>query len=103
YQGQEIAAINQDLQVGDLQDVESLNRLAELRAEGTSDAEALARVLPGARDHTRVPMRWRRGPATGFTTGPPWQPGRETSTGFTVAEQESDPHSVLAFYRDLIA
>lgn len=103
YQGQEIAAINQDLQVGDLQDVESLNRLAELRAEGTSDAEALARVLPGARDHTRVPMRWRPGPATGFTTGTPWQVGRETSTGFTVAEQESDPHSVLAFYRDLIA
>ncbi|WP_210418230.1 alpha-glucosidase [Ruania zhangjianzhongii] len=102
FQGQEIAAVNQDLQVADLQDVESLNRLDELRADDLSDAAALAQVLPGARDHARVPMRWQPGPATGFSTGTPWQHGREDSTGFTVAEQEAAPDSVLAFHRELI-
>lgn len=102
FQGQEIAAVDQDLEIADLQDVESLNRLAELRAEGRSEADALAQILPGARDHARVPMRWQPGPATGFTTGTPWQQGREDSTGFTVAEQEADPDSVLSFHRDLI-
>ncbi|MBZ2195296.1 alpha-glucosidase [Occultella gossypii] len=103
FQGQEIAAVDQAFtSVADLRDVESLNRFAELRAEGVSEADALARVLPGARDHARVPMRWEPGPSTGFTTGTPWQAGREDSTGFTVAEQSADPASVLNFHRDLI-
>ena len=102
FQGQEIAAVDQDFEAADLQDVESLNRLAELRSAGLSEAAALAQVLPGARDHARVPMRWQPGPATGFTTGTPWQHGRERSTGFTVAEQERDADSVLSFHRELI-
>src|SRR5699024_7694 len=89
-------------EAADLQDVESLNRFAELRSAGLSEAAALAQVLPGARDDARVPMRWQPGPATGFTTGTPWQHGRERSTGFTVAEQERDADSVLSFHRDLI-
>ena len=103
FQGQEIAAVDQDFEAADLQDVESVNRLAELGAAGRSEAEALTEVLPGARDHARVPMRWQPGPATGFSTGTPWQHGREDSTGFTVAEQSADPDSVLSFHRDLIA
>ena len=59
-------------------------------------------MLPGARDHARVPMRWEPGPTTGFSTGEPWQPGREQSVGFTVSEQRADPDSVLNFHRDLI-
>lgn len=103
FQGQEIGAIDQDLLAEDLRDVESLNRLAELRAAGTGEQAALTAVLAGARDHARVPMRWEPGPATGFTTGTPWQVGREESVGFTVAEQSGDPDSVLAFHRELIA
>ena len=104
FQGQEIGAVNQEFtSAGDLQDVESLNRYAELLESGLSESEALAQVLPGARDHARVPMRWEPGPTTGFSTGTPWQTGRESSTGFTVAEQTGDPGSVLSYYRELIA
>ncbi|WP_420114581.1 glycoside hydrolase family 13 protein [Pseudactinotalea sp.] len=104
YQGQEIAAVDQDFtSAAELRDVESLNRLAQLRTEGLSEEEALARVLPGARDHARVPMRWSPGPGAGFSTGSPWQPASEASVGFTVAEQVDDPDSVLGFYRRLIA
>ena len=95
YQGQEIAAINQTFAApGQLRDVESLNRL---RA-GTD----WATVMAGSRDHARVPMRWDTSPYTGFCTTRPWLPGREDSVGFTVAEQDADPDSVLNHYRALI-
>lgn len=103
YQGQEIGAIDQDFTaVTDLRDVESLNRYSELRESGLDVQAALAAVLPGARDHARVPMRWEPGPTTGFTSGEPWQAGCESSHGFTVAEQTGDPDSVLEFHRALI-
>ncbi len=103
FQGQEIGTVNQEFSsVADLRDVESLNRFAELRATGLTEAEALAQVVPGARDHARVPMRWEPGPSGGFTTGTAWQPAREDSCGFTVAEQSIDADSVLSFYRSLI-
>lgn len=105
YQGQEIAAVNQDFEtIDELQDVEAINRFQEMtEQEGKSPEEALAIIFPGARDHSRTPMRWKPGHATGFTTGTPWQIGREDSTGFTVAEQRDDPVSVLNYYRDLIS
>lgn len=104
YQGQEIAAINQDFgDVADLRDVESINRFAELRAAGASPAQALAAVLAGARDHSRTPMRWEPGAHTGFSTAQPWQPGFESSTGFTVADQRADPDSVWNHLRAVIA
>lgn len=104
YQGQELAAVNQDFgSVADLRDVESINRFAALTAGGMPGDQALAAVLAGARDHARTPMRWAPGEHTGFTTGEPWQPGFEASAGFTVAEQQADPDSVLNFVRRLIA
>ncbi|MGO2746158.1 alpha-amylase family glycosyl hydrolase [Microbacterium sp.] len=103
FQGQEIGAIDQRFaSLAELRDVESLNRHAELRADGLGEAEAFAAVLPGARDHARVPMRWEPGAQGGFTTELPWQAGSEDSTGFTVAEQTDDPDSVWSFHRDLI-
>src|SRR5699024_1697481 len=41
-----------------LRSAESLNRYTELTAQGLGPEEALAAVLPGARDHARVPVRW---------------------------------------------
>lgn len=103
FQGQEIGAIDHEFaSVDELRDVESLNRYAELRASGLDDRAAFAGVLPGARDHARAPMRWEPGPHEGFTTGTPWQPGREDSTAFTVAEQKDDPASVWSFTGELI-
>lgn len=104
-QGQEIGAINQDFRgISELHDVESLNRYEELRAAGASADEAFAQVLPGARDHARVPMRWAPGPGHDHSSGDaaPWQPAAERSAGFTVAEQDGDPESVLEFHRALI-
>lgn len=104
FQGQEIGAANQQFTaIEQMRDVESLNRFAELRAEGATLGGAFSEILPGARDHARVPMRWEPGPGNGFTDGTPWLEGRETSAGFTVSEQREDPASVLSWYRDVIA
>ena len=97
FQGQEFGAINQDFPGPEaLRDVESLNLVAD---EGPA---AWPKVLAGARDHARVPMRWAPGPGMGFTDGEPWLAGHEQSVGYSVAEQEHDPGSVLRYYRRLI-
>lgn len=101
FQGQEIAAANQDFRrVEDLRDIESLNRYAEVTDEG---GDGLAAVLTGARDHARTPMRWTTETNHGFTSGLPWIGFHEHSRGYTVEEQEKDPDSVLHWYRHLIA
>lgn len=100
YQGQEIAAVNQDFpNASAFRDIESLNRLSP-HGDGS---EGVAAVLAGSRDHARTPMRWDTSPSHGFTTGEPWIGFHEHSEGFTVTEQRSDPDSVLNFYRALIA
>ncbi len=100
YQGQEIAATNQDfLEVESFRDIESINRLSDDHGEPVD----LDVVRPGSRDHARTPMRWDDSPQHGFTSGEPWIGFHEQSTGYTVAEQRANPGSVLNFYKHLIA
>lgn len=102
YQGQEIGAVDQRFaSLEELRDVESRNLAAELVAAGASPGDAFARVLAGSRDHARVPMAWDA--AGGFTTGEPWLAGDGSHAQINVADQESDPDSVLTWHRRLIA
>ena len=57
----------------------------------------------GGRDGCRTPMPWAPGPTLGFTDGTPWLPAAAEHRGLTVAEQEKDPDSTLAFARAMIA
>ena len=53
------------------------------------------------RDGCRTPIPWDDSPGHGFTTGTPWLPfGKD---GTSVAAQDADPLSMLAFYRSVIA
>ena len=47
-------------------------------------------------------MAWDGGPHGGFTDGQPWLPAVDPPSG-SVADQESDPGSLLAFHRRAIA
>ncbi|MET0293475.1 MAG: alpha-glucosidase C-terminal domain-containing protein, partial [Phenylobacterium sp.] len=51
----------------------------------------------------RTPMPWTSGPQRGFTTGRPWLPLAAEHAGLSVAEQEADPASTLAFARSALA
>jgi trehalose-6-phosphate hydrolase len=47
-------------------------------------------------------MRWNGNPGAGFTTGDPWLPIPASAATVNVADQLTDPSSLLTFYRDLI-
>lgn len=57
----------------------------------------------GGRDGCRTPMPWTAGPQMGFTEGEPWLPPAAEHRGLSVAEQEADEDSALAFSRMVIA
>jgi alpha-glucosidase len=58
----------------------------------------------GGRDGCRTPMPWDAGlPNLGFSEGEPWLPAAPEHRALTVADQEQDPDSNLAFARQMIA
>jgi alpha-glucosidase len=54
------------------------------------------------RDGERTPMQWDASTNAGFSKGTPWLPVPPTYTTVNVKAQESDPNSLLAWYRSLI-
>ena len=55
------------------------------------------------RDGCRTPMPWEHGEApNGFTTGTPWLPVKPSHSLLSVADQNADPASTLAFYRRIL-
>lgn len=105
YQGQELGLANTAFHsLADFDDVFARNRIAELRAQGWHDDAILAELALTARDNARNPMPWDDAePNAGFTTGRPWRPLHPDHARANVARQQRDPHSVLNFYRRLIA
>lgn len=56
------------------------------------------------RDGERTPIPWEAGdPPNGFTTGKPWLPIKPNHSVLSVAAEEADPISTLAFYREALA
>ena len=55
------------------------------------------------RDPQRTPMQWSGSLSAGFTDGTPWLPVASNYAQANVALQKSDPTSILALYRNLIA
>ncbi|MBQ3094328.1 MAG: alpha-glucosidase [Clostridia bacterium] len=104
YQGQEIGLPNPTFSsMDEYRDIETFNGYKELKATGKyTEDEILARLQFGSRDCGRTPIPWTPGKEGGFTGGTPWIK-TQVDKGFTVEEQENDPHSVLAFYREMLA
>ncbi|MGN6545081.1 MAG: alpha-amylase family glycosyl hydrolase [Aureliella sp.] len=55
-----------------------------------------------SRDPYRAPMPWTDDQYAGFSTAKPWLPIDEDTLSKNVASQESDPESLLNFYRRLM-
>ncbi len=73
--------------------------------DGVIPAESV--VDPGGRDPERCPLPWDApsvgGSGGGFTSGRPWLPLPPDAERHNVAAEASDPGSVLALYRALLA
>ncbi len=68
-----------------------------------SPEKRLQRLWHGSRDSARTPVQWSDEENAGFTTGTPWFYINENYKEVNVAAQETDPDSVLNFYRKAIA
>ncbi|KAH1561493.1 hypothetical protein KXX44_005141 [Aspergillus fumigatus] len=110
YQGQEIGMINapRDWSIGEYKDIEGLGyyREAERQAANGTDPSRPERIMEGlrilARDHARLPMQWDDSPNAGFTTGTPWMRTHDLYRDINVKKQESDPQSILSFWKKVL-
>jgi alpha-glucosidase len=55
------------------------------------------------RDPERAPIPWEAGPGAGFTTGRPWLPLPPDPERVNAEAQRTEPRSMLALYRELLA
>ena len=90
--------------ISDYRDIDTLNAWRELTGElGVDPEHMMACIHRRSRDNARTPMQWSDAPNAGFTTGTPWIGVNPNYTTINAEAQESDPDSVLHFYRRLIA
>ncbi|MCJ1243154.1 alpha-glucosidase mal12 [Trapelia coarctata] len=105
YQGQEIGMVNVPGSWGpeEFKDVEIINYLEIVRNRTNNDPKALAEALKGVRligrDNARTPVHWDDSPHAGFTTGEPWIRVHDLYKEINVKKQQSDPNSVLQFWK----
>lgn len=106
YQGQEIGMINmpESWPVSEYKDVESSNFYNSVARATNNDPKALAKAKAAiqhlSRDHARYPMCWDSTPQGGYSSNPEtWMRVHNLAGEINVAQQESDPNSVLAFWK----
>jgi alpha-glucosidase len=103
YQGQELGMANTLFHsLDEFDDVFSHQRIAQMRAAGSSDDDILAELALISRDNSRTPMPWDDGSQAGFSTVAPWIRLNPEYRTINVARQQADPGSTLGFYRRLI-
>jgi alpha-glucosidase len=87
WQGEELGQTDTELSFDELTDPQGITFWPE----------------PIGRDNTRTPMVWDDSPHGGFSTVKPWLPVKAPQLARNVAGQDRDPHSVLNFYRAMLA
>jgi glycosidase len=105
YQGEELGMTNYPFDsLEEVQDVDTLNNVAELEREGrfASDDDVLELVRYRSRDNARTPMQWDSTDNAGFSTAEPWLPVNPNHDEINVEAERADPDSVWHYYRDLI-
>lgn len=99
YQGQEIGMTNWRPECAQMyEDVQTKNQFPNM-----APARRLKRLWRASRDSARTPVQWSGEKNAGFTTGTPWFYVNPNYKEINVAAQESDPSSLLHFYRKAIA
>jgi len=103
FQGEEIGMTNMAFSdASELRDIESINyfRMAEKQGD---QAKAWQSILKKGRDNARTPMQWSNTPNAGFSKEEPWIKINPNYPIINVEKAMKDSHSILHFYRQLIA
>jgi oligo-1,6-glucosidase len=105
YQGEEIGMTNYPFAgIEDFDDIAARNQWRDQVLSGKVPAATLlAELWRKSRDNARTPMQWAADTHGGFTSGKPWLKVNPNTARLNVAAQSSDPNSVLAHFRRLIA
>lgn len=104
YQGQEIGMQNAVWNsIDEYDDISTKDQYHLAREAGFSNEEALKVCDRMSRDNARTPMQWSNKEHAGFTTGTPWLKANSNYTAINVESQETQPDSVLNYYRKLTA
>jgi len=105
YQGQEIGMKNAGFDnLEDYQDIETHNMYKMLRKMFHFSHQKMMRTVKlASRDNARTPMQWDETQNAGFTTGKPWLKVNPNHQSINVAENQTDPDSILAYYQKIIA
>lgn len=104
YQGQEIGMTNFDFTcMEQLKDVESFNIDGLMKRLHIPAWLRWRWIRTSSRDNARTPMQWTPGEGAGFTTGQPWIGLNRNHDHINYQDEEKDPASVLAYYRQMVA
>ena len=100
YFGDEIGMNNIKFdRVEQYNDVELLTNYEQVKAKGGDLKRFLEGMKISSRDNGRTPMQWDTTANAGFGAGTPWLPVNGNYTTVNVAAQDSDPNSVLHYFR----
>jgi oligo-1,6-glucosidase len=105
YQGEEIGMTNVAFElIEDYRDIATFNLYRELVDEKGMAPQAVMELIHArSRDNARTPMQFDDTANAGFTTGTPWIKVNPNYKTINVQQALSDPNSILAYYRQLIA
>ncbi len=104
YQGDEIGMTNVAYDtIDDYRDIESLRSWDEAKKQGQDMNEFLKMLHRQSRDNARTPMQWSDEINGGFSDTEPWIKTNPNYKAINVEAQETDPNSILNFYRKMIS
>ena len=102
YQGEELGMTNAHFaSIDQYRDVEAINYFHILLDRGETEGDALKVLGERARDNGRTPMQWTAGKNAGFSEAEPWIGLPDNYVRINVEAEESDPDSILNYYREL--
>ena len=103
YYGDEIGMTNTNhTSIENYQDLFTINYYNGLKEKGEDYEGFLKSHSKISRDNARTPMQWDNNKQGGFTESKPWLAINENYNYINVAEQESNPNSVLHFFRKMV-
>ncbi|MCZ1269099.1 alpha-glucosidase C-terminal domain-containing protein, partial [Paenibacillus tundrae] len=80
-----------------------MNYYRQYIGQGRAKHEVMQAIWRKSRDNARTPMQWDDTKHAGFTDGEPWIQVNANYPEINVEDAERDPHSILHYYRKLIA
>lgn len=104
FEGQELGMTNYPFKdISELRDIQARNDYKLMKQMGKSEEETMQILREITRDNSRTPMQWDDSTYAGFSTHEPWIGVNPSKSYINVKAEESDPDSILHFYRRLIA